>query len=224
MIHYLFTSALLVLISWGIYILLVRKRSSLLARKWFIYLSILSSLALPLSVSPLPEPILQKESPSALVPLAFGQIDEGHLQRYCRCENPNYAHRIQYRANAFYSFVFAHKQWINLAFGLAIGLVLLLLILQVYFLHRLSRSAKRQQQKLNGESFFLLYPDQPLGVGAFQLRDRFIIWQEEMADLSQIEQEAIFRHELSHLKQYNTLEKACLRVLQCLWFFHPVFY
>ncbi|MFK7926440.1 MAG: M56 family metallopeptidase [Bacteroidia bacterium] len=220
MIHYLFTSALLVLIGWGLYVSLVRNKASLRERKWFIYLSIFSSLALPLSVTPLPE--LAESVQTA--PIAFGSIDEAHLQQYCRCERPNYSHRIQYRANAFYSFVFANKAWINRAFGLAVGFVLLFLLLQLHFLYRLVRSAKQEKRSLNGIDFYLLSPKRTLGVGAFQLRHRYIIWQQEMEALSQSEQEAIFRHELSHLRQHNTFEKAALRLVQCLWFFHPVFY
>lgn len=224
MIHYLFTSALLVLIGWGLYVTLVRKRASLRGRKWFIYLSLISSLTLPLSVSPLPEPIIDTADIHASAPLAFGKINEAHLQQYCRCERPDYSHRIQYRANAFYSFVFANKLWINRAFGLAVGVVFLFLILQVHFLYRLVRSSKREKRSLDGIDFYLLSPKRTLGVGAFQLRHRYIIWQNEMEALSTSEKEAIYRHELSHLKQHNTSEKALLRLIQCLWFFHPVFY
>ena len=77
---------------------------------------------------------------------------------------------------------------------------------------------------MNGVDFYLLTPRRTLGAGAFQLRQKYIVWQEGMADLNAAEQSAIFRHELSHLAQYNTLEKAILRLIQCFWFFHPVFY
>ncbi|MEL7534963.1 MAG: M56 family metallopeptidase, partial [Bacteroidota bacterium] len=224
MIHFIFTSALLVLIGWGLYVTIVRDRASLRERKWFIYLTLLSSLALPLSVGPLPEPVINISPVTEAVPQAFGTINETHLQQYCRCERPNYSHRIQYRANAFYSFVFANKSSINLAFGLAVGGVLLFLFLQLQYLYRLVRSSKQEQRSLNGVDFYLLTPKRTLGAGAFQLRHKYIIWQEGMAELSPAEQSAIFRHELSHLAQHNTLEKAILRLIQCLWFFHPVFY
>lgn len=224
MIHYIFTSALLVLIGWGLYVSLVRKRASMRERKWFIYLTLLSSLALPLSVGPLPEPVINTKVVAEAVPQAFGKINETHLQQYCRCERPDYSHRIQYRANAFYSFVFANKIWINWAFGLAVGAVFLFLVLQLHYLYRLVRSSKREKRSLNGVDFYLLSPRRTLGVGAFQLSNRYIIWQEGMGELSEREQAAIFRHELSHLAQHNTFEKAVLKLVQCLWFFHPVFY
>ncbi len=223
MIHFLFTSALLAVIGWGLYLTLVRRYATLSQRKGFIYATLITSLALPLSVSPtLPEPVFFQQTHSQ--PLVFGQINEQHLQQYCRCEKPNYGHRIQYKANAFYFFVFEYKHWMNLALLLAVAGVLIKFLLQLAYLRQLIRQSSIQSRQLDGQSFYLLFPATPIGAGAFQFGKRYIIWQQEMEGLSEEEQKAIFRHELSHLQQHNTLEKAALRLIQCLWFFHPVFY
>ena len=225
MIQYLFTSALLAVIGWILYLLMVRRRASLPQRKWFIYATILTSMLLPATVSPI-QPEIDFFVEESINPLAFGQgqINEMHLQQYCRCDQPNYSHRIQYRANAFYYFLFEYKGWFYLALGLAILGVLAKLLLQLTYLRSLVRSSRIESHALDGEAFKLLYPSKAIGVGAFQLGQPYIIWQAEMAELSEAEKRAIFHHELSHLKQRNTLEKALLRILQCWWFFHPVFY
>ena len=67
------------------------------------------------------------------------------------------------------------------------------------------------------------YP-RPHSVGTFWLGKSYLIWQEQLGTLTEQELHAVYRHELSHIQQGNTFEKAALRLIQCLWCWHPVFY
>ena len=222
MINYIITSVSLSLIGWLIYMLLVRKKASVAQRKSFIYFSLAGSLLLPLTVQH-SAPILK---PTAKVtPLQFGMpIDQQHLQQYCRCQNPDYSHRIKYRTNAYYNFLLSHKSWLANGIFIAISLVLLTFFAQLMYLRYLVRKSEREEWEIEGMRFLLLKTPKNHGVGAFQLINRYIIWQDEMELLTDREMDAILRHELSHLRQYNTFEKAALRIIQCFWFINPVFY
>ena len=223
MISYLITSSLLLIPAWLMYRLLVRGRTSSLQQKAFVYLTIGGSLLLPAlgtqSVLPLP-------APNATIPAqGFGlRIEASHLQQYCRCESPNYAHRVQYQANAWYNLLFKHKLWLNVAIFAAMGFSLLRLVFQLFYLYRLVNQSQKKQIVVAGKAVCLLLTPKKLGIGAFWLGKPYVIWQEELSSLTEVEREAVFRHELSHLHQKNTLEKGVLSLIQCLWFFHPLFY
>ncbi|MDX2247033.1 MAG: M56 family metallopeptidase [Bacteroidia bacterium] len=223
MITFIFTSILLSAIAWAIYFFLVRKKTTPRRQKGFIYFSLAGSLLLPLTVSQHTPSFLSPNR--AVKPLAFGQqIEPSHLKQYCRCENPNYAHRIRYRANAGYNFLFDYKEWVSGIIFASVGFLILHFIMQVFFLRYLVKTSEKKPVELEGMTFFLLSTQKRLGVGAFRLKNKFIIWQPDMQHLSTEELSAVFRHELSHLRQWNTLEKTILKVIQCFWFVNPVFY
>ncbi|MEZ4774331.1 MAG: M56 family metallopeptidase [Bacteroidia bacterium] len=223
MISFIFTSILLSAVAWLLYFFLIRGKATYSQQKGFIYFSLAASLLLPLTVSfeadyfPAPNPTVK--------PLAFGQkIDHSQLTHYCRCENPNYSHRISYRANSWYNFLFDYKNWVGGIISLAVGALVMSFFLQLLFLIHLVHSSEKKQIVLQNTRFFLLKTRKRLGTGAFRLKDKFIIWQPEMDSLSENELHAVFLHELSHLHQWNTLEKAILKMIQCFWFANPFFY
>lgn len=220
MITYIITSITLSLASWAIYLLFVRRKASLVQQKTFIYLSLAGSLLLPLTVShkPLihPNPLVQ--------PLAFGQIDHGHLQQFCQCEKPDYSHRVLYRTNAYYNILLKNKHWLSGIIFSAVFLTACVFLAQLIFLNFLVNSSPKEFKRLGKHGFYLLYPSRKLGVGAFHLRKKYIIWQAEMEHLSEQERQAVFAHELSHIQQQNTLEKAMLSIIQCFWLINPAFY
>ena len=223
MIAYLLTSSLLSWIGLGLYWLMMRRRATLSQQRHALHLMVVGSLLLPLLV---PTHVRPKLSPvSKVAPLSFGSpLDHSSLQQYCRCEHPNYAHRIRYRANAHYHFLLAYKHWLGYAVLIAVARVLLLFAGQMGYLMRLIRRSAHADLWLDGRHYTLLTPPQAIGIGAFWLGQPYIIWQEPLAKLTAAEQAAIFGHERSHLRQGNTIEKALLRLLQCLWWFNPAFY
>ncbi|MEZ4827456.1 MAG: M56 family metallopeptidase [Bacteroidia bacterium] len=223
MINFILTSIFLSGIAWLVYVFFIRNKVSLRGQKGFIYFSISASLLLPLTVasgeSYFPAPN------HSVKPLSFGQrIEPTELRQYCRCENPDYSHRIRYRANTVYNFLFDYKLWLEGFIASAVGILLLHFCAQVVFLMRLAKNSNKERVVVDGQPFFLLFTRRKLGIGAFRLTDNYIIWQEDMKDLPEDERKAVFLHELSHLHQYNTLEKAILRIIQCIWFANPGFY
>ncbi|MEL6134446.1 MAG: M56 family metallopeptidase [Bacteroidota bacterium] len=221
MITYLTATTLLSWIGWLLFIGLVRNKASFQQQKLFIYGVLVLSLSLPLIMARGP---LFHPHPEVKPMGWVHAIDPVALQTYCKCESPDYTHRIHYRANAAYQFLFTYKQTLLWIVLIAIGGVLIHFGLQLRYLQRLIKHSRKVIQTLDGQSFYLLYPSENHAVGAFGFRHKYIIWQENLSELSQAEQEAIFRHELSHLRQYNTLEKFILRVIQCLWILNPAFY
>ena len=222
MINFIITSISLSIIGWVFYMLLIRKKASVQQRKSFVYMAIAGSLLLPLT-SQNADPILK---PTAhIIPIKPGMdIEKAHLQQYCRCQNPDYSHRIKYRTNAYYNLLLSNKAWLTNGIIFAVGFVLLIFLVQLLYLRHLVLRSEKETREMEGMLYYLLKTPKNHAVGAFQLRKRYIIWQEEMNELSEKEMNAILRHELSHLRQFNTFEKAILRIIQCFWFLNPVFY
>ncbi|GAB4404486.1 MAG: hypothetical protein OHK0039_04690 [Bacteroidia bacterium] len=219
MIHYLLMSSLL---SWvgGLGYLLLRGRTPLHLRKQVLLLTIGGSLLLPLLLAPA-EP--QRRAPAASA--AFGRaIDPQALRTYCRCENPDYTHRLRYRTNAGYNLLLDHKR--AFAWGIfgAMGLVLLRFGLQLGYLRYLLRQGRTERIEIDGQACWLLYTRHRYGVGTFWLGRPYIIWQDALADLSADERLAVFRHEWAHLRHRDTLLQVGLQLLHCLWLLNPAFY
>lgn len=223
MIVYLITTSLLSFIGWALYVLLVRERYSWSQQKNFILITLLFSFLFPLVFYPKSSKILK---PNPLVqPLAFGQsIDHRELQSYCNCPNPNYTHRIKYRTNGYLNFILKNKSYLNLPIGIGLALVLSIFIVQLLYLRKLVRHSDKKSIQLEGETLTLLIPPSPHSIGAFYLDKKYVIWQEELEKLSDVERKAILLHEFSHLRQRDTLLKALLRIAQCFWLLNPAFY
>lgn len=223
MINYIITSSLLVIPAWLLYVCLVRNRTTLQRQKIYLYVMLTGSLVFPL-VFPMGESTFLAPHPQVEA-MGFGtRIDHHALQQYCRCEQPNYAHRIRYRANIWYHFLFKNKSWLSLGILMAMSSVLMMLIVQLFYLKGLIKQSRQESIEIDGDVCVLLYPKQAHSVAAFWLGKSYIVWQAQLEDLSEEERLAVYRHELSHLHQFNTVEKAAFRFLQCLWGLNPVFY
>lgn len=224
MISYILTSSLLVIPAWIGYLFLLRNKVSLRQRKSYLYVVVLGSLLFPVLV-PYSGGMEWATPPSNVKAIAFGsRIDHQALQNYCRCENPNYSHRIKYRADGWYNFLFKHKVWFTYLILTAMGVVMLTFLVQLLYLKRLVESSQQRIIEIDGQACVLLFTKRKLNVAAFWLGKPYIIWQDQLIELTPAERLAIFRHELSHIRQWNTLEKAALRMLQCVWLINPVFY
>lgn len=223
MIAYLLSAALLSCLGLLMYRLGIRGKASPRHQKHFILATIAASLLFPLLIQRLvPD---QQWVSYSIHDLAFsGPVNHAQLQQYCQCASPNYAHRLLYRSNAFYHFLLSYRGLISGLTFLAIGGVLLKSGIQLVYLRRIVRQAKQEQMQVGNQRFSLLFCRQQLGAGAFWLGQPYVIWQPEMAMLSEGEQQAVFRHELSHIQQGNTFDKIGFRLLQCLWWFNPAFY
>lgn len=226
MINYLITSIILSAIGGITYMLFVKRQAGPQHRKAFIYVVILSSLGLP-ALTADADQVQEKVVRVDHVAVPFGtqwNVNEIQLQHYCNCENPNFAHRVSYRSNTLYNFFVKHKMKFTLAILIAMGLVLIKTLLQYLYLFRLMQRSAKEEMIFAGKTYTVLHTPKPHSIGAFQLDKAYIIWQEEMNSLNQAQLNAIIQHELSHLKQYNTIEKAVLSLIQCWWLLNPFLY
>ncbi len=223
MLTYLLISAGLSVVGWLVYILLLRNFGSPWQRKRYLYVLVLASLALPLCVD---FGLIPQFKPSprveALAPVE--PMNHGELQQFCRCENPEMGHRFHYRTNATYNWLLLHKQWMGYGILGAMGLALLFFLVQIGYLYYLVWKGTQSEKVIGEKKVYLLTPHRPHAIGAFWLGRPFVIWSTELDQMAEEERLAILKHELSHLEQGNTLEKAALRLIQCLWFFNPVLY
>jgi hypothetical protein len=226
MISWLITS---ILLSWAgltVYLMLVRRRGSAWHRKWFLYAVIAASLVLPALLRPVSdEPIVL---PQEFAVVAFGQKWHGtdmHLKHFCKCEQPNLSHRIRYRTHHWYNILLDYKHAILGVVFTAMILVLISLIFQYRYLFLLKKNGRLSSRSIQEGEIFILRPNKRIGAGAFQLMGKpYIIWQPEMDQLEANQVNGILSHEYSHLRQYNTLERAVLKLLQCVWLLNPAFY
>ncbi|MDX2286913.1 MAG: M56 family metallopeptidase [Bacteroidia bacterium] len=219
MLSYVLASGLLSCAGWLGYRLLARRSAPApQARKGLLYAVLATSLLLPLLTA-------ERQASVRAHPMGWGSAAEhAAVQQFCRCERPNEAHRVRYRANALYEWLLAYKGIVQAVIGLIAAAVLLQWALQVRYLRRLVRSSRQELLQVQGQALTLLIPAQPHSAGAFWLGRSYIIWQEELARLSPEEREAVWLHELSHLRQHSTLEKTLLRAVQSFWFWNPALY
>lgn len=227
MIYFILVSTLLSLLGYTVYRFWVQKRLGLQLRKRYLYFMVAASLTLPLSFPTLQDwfhlqQTVQIESQSPLV--AFRQVPLPALQQFCHCEQPNYSHRFLYRSNLIFNLLIQHKAYLSALVGLAMLGVGVHLLLQLLYLQRLVKGSRIEEIDWQGKNIKLLHPPRAHGLGAFQLDKDYLIWQEGMEKLPPESLSAVLAHELSHLQQFNTLEKALLNFLQCVWLANPVFY
>ena len=146
------------------------------------------------------------------------------VEQFCNCDHIEKENLLYYEANSFYNFL----SWQELAFWkilawAAFG-ILIFLLGNVLYLYYLVKRSRKETITLDDQSFTLLRPHKPLSVASFRLFGRYIIWQEEMKDLSEMELEAVYRHEVAHIRHMDTWIKIFINLLQVLWFAHPGFF
>jgi len=224
-VPYILSSLLLSGIGGGVYLLFRWIHPGAQPRRFMIWLVILASLLIPLS------PQFEIElgthetarsgemvhSGTGLIPPA-GQT----LNEFCHCANPQTGDVIMYQASRIYDTLLAHSTWI---FLLLLSGSLFFVLRQAIGMIRLVRRVKQfptQNITLDGRKIKLVRGPHP--VGALRFGGRYIFWHPELDALAPAEQQAILRHEFSHLRQHNTLEKLLLAALQGIWFMNPALY
>jgi len=220
MVLYLLATVCLSWVGALLYLPLLR-RGAPLQQKYFLYAVTAASLLFPLAMPP--DTAAPKTLPFGAVMLTAPAPEAG-LRQLCHCTSPDYSHRVQYRAQAWLNFLLDRSHGIALAIALVMGLVLLVGVGEMFFLRRLVRQSRSETRTLSGTSYTLLHPKKPHGAGAFWLGQPYIIWQQELDELTPEALGAVLEHELSHLAQRHTAERMALRLLQCAWIFNPVLY
>ncbi|MEL6672408.1 MAG: M56 family metallopeptidase [Bacteroidota bacterium] len=224
MMLYLLISVCFSCIGYAFYLMGIKNRRPVLHQRRFLYVVIASSLLIPLPyLGEEPKPRMQANGePFALV---FGQVpDQASLQQFCHCEAPDYGHRIQFQANAWYTFLLAHKQYFYGLLILGLSVVVAKGMAQVWYLRHLSKKFPVEPREEDGLSYFQINHPAFRGPAAFRWRKAYVIFPAYLEGLAKEDQQAILAHELSHLHQFNTLENLGLNLLQIGWFFNPAFY
>ena len=146
------------------------------------------------------------------------------VEQFCNCDEIEKSNLLYYKSNTWYNWL-SWQEW-TLGKGLLIVSlgVLLFLSLNILYLCSLVSRSRKENIEIDEQTFVLLYPPKPLSVASFRLWNRYIIWQKEMEQLSVMEREAIYRHEIAHINQLDTWVKISINLLQILWVLHPGFY
>ena len=144
MIAYLLSTVLLSCLGLLIYRLGIRGKAAPRHQKQFLLATIAASLLFPLLVAGF---VAERHwKPYTIHDLAFaGPVSQTQLQQYCQCAQPNYGHRLLYRSNTLYHFLLRHRNLISGMTLLAVGAVLLRSLLQLVFLRKVVRQARREQ-------------------------------------------------------------------------------
>lgn len=245
-ISYIILTYILLTLGLGFYWIFVRNRFSS-SRQRLVLLSILGLSSL------LPLLVCMKESTSTPMVVAYeheahspetyfieqnvlidfcptGQLLEACYQeaitveQFCNCEEVEKANLLYYESSTWYDWL-SWQEWTvaKVLFFVGLGVFLFLFANILYLLSLVSRSRK-EPIVIDGQGFILLHPEKPLSVASFRLWNRYIIWQNEMGELSEVEREAIYRHEIAHINQLDTWVKISINLLQILWILHPGFY
>ncbi len=226
---YLLSSVLLSWIGIGVYLIFRWLRPEVKGQRTMIWLVIAASLIIPL-FSPLGDYAgTHSHAPEQLH--SYHASQDGFippagltLKEFCSCTEPQTRDVLLYQASRFYDVMLANA-------GL---LTLILVSFMVFFLFRhgigilkLYRMIRRypvEKITVGKHRVNLVRGFEKLSAGSIRLGKPYIFWNPDLDKLSASEQECIMRHELSHLRQFNTYEKIILSLLQGIWFFNPVLY
>jgi len=238
MLQYLFLTYLLSLIGWLIYKIFWSGSAHHRMRKILIQTTLISSLLIPLLViswmnySISLQPKVQEqhflEVCNTFCPseesLEICYIEAVQTIDFCNCVNVSKDNILVYESNSYYDFMISGQSILFRVGGLlALGLLTLLFLRIIYLLY-IIRISKKKIMEVDGIEVVILENDKSLGVGAFRLHMNYIIWQSEMDELNDLEQQSILLHELSHIKQHDTWWRILLNLLQIIWILNPFYY
>lgn len=212
MISIALTALILHFLAIGLY-LIVRKGMPIQSRRWLLHLGLVSAILIPVFL-PFEPPIISPEEVGV-----FGRISHQQLESFCKCESPDFSHRVLFRTYAIGKWLTeATPIWILLS-GMLAGFWLIRLSLACRSLHRLVQTGT--VSSLSGDvSELHTMTSQP--TSAFWWGRAYVILGEDTANLDGDEKAAVLTHELSHLKQKNTVEQLWIRILGILWFWNPL--
>ena len=206
-------------------------------RKYFLLAMAMLCLALPFAIERMvhddahaclhehniPEIVLEQYCPpEGELEMCFVMAQEQN--DFCQCEEVARENLLLYKSNRFYDSLLGAQIPIGWIMFVIIGGVLVALLIKISYLIYLVQISRKGKLQMGGKSYTILYPQKPMSVGSFRLLNPYIIWQNDMDKLSREERDAILWHEISHLRQRDTLLKVVLHFLQTVWLLNPAFY
>ena len=221
MIEFVIVSGGLSLFGFICYILIRYFLPGIHARRAFLWGIVLFSLAMgfysreEIAVF---EKLLHRQSVS-FTPLSFGEI-----QYKCECVHPNYGHRIYYQSTHWLQWIVAKSDIWAFTSIILFTLLLIKLFFQINHFRLLFKRSEKSSLLLRGRQYLLINPPNSPGPAAGWWGKSFLIWDDSLAGLNKEEQEAVFSHELTHIKLGHPIERYLLAGIQLFWFWNPVFY
>lgn len=244
MLSYWLLSCLLFSLGALLYHFLLRDYLRVQHAKYVLVGMVLLSWAIPLLVPSLPAQAVALEQdylPDYRAYEAWNVVDikDGELlqcyagannsQEQCHCEVQQQAEVLVYQSNPYYNCLLTCKQPVYCLF---LGILTLLLVQLcfkwlglVYLVY--NNRLDREERTVAGTTFYLLRPRQqlPFPISSFTLWRHYVLldasWEEQFSNQ---ELEAIFLHEVAHLKQRDTWQQLLLQGLKALWWMHPLYY
>lgn len=211
MISIAITALVLHFLAIGLY-LIVRKGMPIQARRWLLHLGLASAILIPVFL-PFDPPIVSSEEVGV-----FGRISHQQLEAFCKCESPDFSHRVLFRTYAIGKWLTeATPFWMLLSAVLA-GFWLMKLGLACRGLFQMVKTGTTRE--LPGKVTELI-PKTPQPTSAFWWGRAYVILGDDTSNLTSEEQKAVMAHELSHLTQKNTLEQIIIRIIGVIWFWNP---
>ena len=222
-------------IGWLVYRLLLRNSASSIQKKLFLIALVIVSIASPFYYANV-EATTQENEELIYVEEIFTTYcpKEEVLEScyslaisdedFCHCEEIEKSNIVLYSNNSFYDYLAIpiSKSW-PLFFSFAVGLMIILLIQYLYLIY-LIRTSTKSQLRYGDEQLTILHTRNKSLVASFQLFNKYIIWQKELSDLTENELKAVLMHEITHIRQRDTLLKAFLWFIQLYWLINPIFY
>lgn len=145
-------------------------------------------------------------------------------QNFCNCPEVEKSSLLVFQSSPWYNFLIWQKGAVWNLLGIASLFLLLLIALNMLYLQYLINNSVKRVTKIDGKKVTILYPNKKRAVASFHLWGRYIIWQQEMDDLSEQECHAILWHEMAHISQKDTWIKLLVNLTQAIWLVNPVFY
>jgi hypothetical protein len=240
MISYLILSLILLTVGGLIYFLLLRNKLAAKQAKLSIFFIIILSLTLP---------FFTPELPNYSRMLSEGKIFYENYTQWnvvditdktlldccnrandsrsmCDCEIMQKANLVTFHYDPVYNFLLDYGYYIYV-FLFLISLVFIFeLILKICFLVYVARTSYSIKQNLDGVKVKILYHNlnYQMPLSAFSLWNDYIIWSPVLDNLSENEKEAVYAHELSHLRNKDTWGQIIIHALKVLWWSLPVYY
>ena len=221
-VSYILSSVLLSFIGWGVYLLFRWLHPAPKGRRFMAWLVISSSLLIPFS--PYFSTISSGTHTAPVHHSTLGHIPPPGqtINEFCHCEEPQTSDVIRYQAHRIYDILLANAALVGMLLIIATSFFLFRHALRIARLLRRVRRAASETAVLQGMSIRMVRGNYP--PGALRLFGKYIFWNDQLDALPEADRESILLHELSHIRQHNTLEKILLSAIQGLWFFNPVLY
>lgn len=222
-VSYILTSVLLSLLGCGVYLLYRWLHPAPKGRRLMAWLVIVSSLTIPFS--PRIGGFSGTHGPeTSATHGALGHIPPAGqtINEFCHCTEPQTSDIIFYQASRIYDVLLANAAFIGLLLALTTAFFLLRHSLRIIKLHRMVRRAQPEHIVIQGIRIRLVRGNH--APGALRLFGKYIFWNDQLDQIPEADRQAILLHELSHIRQHNTLEKILLSAIQGLWFFNPALY